>query len=222
MSGSSRITRAGGPDRSRRSGSSTTGNGLVGDGGRRETCAAPPPAALSRLPGEQPAEARRSLRALLCPDPPRRLPHARLLNITARTIHLGAFGLLLGGHVWAVDAERLLPAFWVTVLSGLALVALECAASLRWVVEGRGVAVFLKLGLLLLIPVWWEYRVPLLLGVVVIASIGSHMPARFRHPPVYAFLARGRGAARGARDARDARDAKEAEDARGLRGLRGR
>ena len=41
--------------------------------------------------------------------------------------------------------------------------------------------VLVKLLLLAVIPFFWQYRVPLLLAIVVVASVGSHMPSRFRH-----------------------------------------
>ena len=50
---------------------------------------------------------------------------------------------------------------------------------------GKGVLVLLKLAILLNIPSFWDHRVTLLLVVVVIAPLGSHMPARHRH---YSFL----------------------------------
>jgi hypothetical protein len=48
-----------------------------------------------------------------------------------------------------------------------------------------GLAVLFKLGLLLLIPLAWDARVPILFTVVAVASIGSHMPGRYRHYSVY-------------------------------------
>jgi len=45
--------------------------------------------------------------------------------------------------------------------------------------------VFVKLLILLAVPYAWDYRLALLLLVVVLASVGSHMPARYRH---YSFL----------------------------------
>jgi hypothetical protein len=38
-----------------------------------------------------------------------------------------------------------------------------------------------KLALLGTIPFLWAYRVPILLSILVIASVGSHMPSRFRY-----------------------------------------
>ena len=116
------------------------------------------------------------------PERVRFLPGARAWSIAFRTLHLAAFGMLLGGHTFGVDAEKLLPSLWLTILSGIGLIALEvCAAGLYWLFLGKGIMVLVKLGLLLLVPIFWEQRLALLLLVVVIASVGSHMPARFRH-----------------------------------------
>jgi len=110
------------------------------------------------------------------------LPGARAWSIAFRTLHLAAFGVLLGGHAFGLEAERLLPYLWLTIVSGLGLIALEVyAAGLYWFVLGKGIMVLAKLALMLVIPFFWEARVPLLLLVVAIASVGSHMPARYRH-----------------------------------------
>lgn len=122
------------------------------------------------------------LRRWFLPEQTRFLPRSRAWSIAFRTIHLAAFGLLLGGHAFAVDPDKLLPSLWLTILSGLGLIALEMYASgLYWLFLGKGIMVAVKLGLLLAIPVFWEARVALLLLVVVIASVGSHMPSRYRH-----------------------------------------
>jgi hypothetical protein len=110
----------------------------------------------------------------------RRVPHERAWNVGLRTIHLMAFGTLLGGHVWGVAPERLWPALGTTAASGLALVALELYRDLGWLFLGKGLVVLAKLLLLLTVPVFWEARVPILLLVVALASVGAHMPARYR------------------------------------------
>ncbi len=122
------------------------------------------------------------------PERVRFLPGARAWSIAFRTLHLAAFGMLLGGHAFSVDAEKLLPYLWLTILSGLGLIALEVyAAGVYWLFLGKGIMVLIKLGILLAVPIFWEQRLALLLLVVVIASVGSHMPARFRH---YSFVHR--------------------------------
>jgi hypothetical protein len=123
----------------------------------------------------------RSLRALLFPDPPRRIPAHRALSIVFRTAHLATFGALLGGHFFGVEPARLFPFLVATVASGAALMALELASSLEWLLMVKGVAVLLKLLLLVMIPIFWSHRVFILLVIVAIASISSHMPSRLRH-----------------------------------------
>lgn len=116
------------------------------------------------------------------PEQMRFLPGARAWSITFRTVHLAAFGVLLGGYVFGVEAEKLWPSLWLTILSGIGLIVLEVyTQGLYWVFLGKGIMVLVKLGILLAIPLFWESRVLLLLLVVGIASVGSHMPARFRH-----------------------------------------
>ena len=121
------------------------------------------------------------VRPVFFPDRPRRIPHHRALGIALRTAHLMTFGALLGGHLFAVDASRLRPFLIATIASGLGLMALELASTCAWLFMGKGLAVLLKLLVLLMVPVFWEYRLPLLLATVAVASVGSHMPARFRH-----------------------------------------
>jgi len=110
----------------------------------------------------------------------------RGLSIALRTLHLASFGILLGGHAFAIESNQLLPALYLTIASGAGLIALEVyIIGLYWLFLGKGVMVLLKLAMLLAVPFFWDHRLLLLLLVVVIASVGSHMPARYRH---YSFL----------------------------------
>ncbi len=118
---------------------------------------------------------------LLFPETPRKFPGARGWNIVVRTAHIGVAGILVGGHVFDIPAERLLVWLVATILTGGSLAFLEAYSHGRWLYQGRGVFVFTKLGLLCLIPQFWDYRVALLACVIVLASVGSHMPARFRY-----------------------------------------
>ncbi|HEX7486573.1 MAG TPA: hypothetical protein VF332_10495 [Vicinamibacterales bacterium] len=121
------------------------------------------------------------LRSLLLPQPRRRLPHARAWNVGARTVHLAATGTLLGGHVFGVPADALLPWLWVAIASGSVMLAVELYTSFDWLTQLGGLAVVLKLVVLAVIPFAWSARVPMLFLVVVIAGVGSHMPGKYRH-----------------------------------------
>jgi hypothetical protein len=122
---------------------------------------------------------------LLAPDPPRRIPGHRVMSVSLRTVHLATFGILVGGHVFDVEASRLIAFLAATVASGAGLVALELASTFDWLRTVKGLAVIAKLALLALIPVFWEHRVVMLVAAVVFASVVSHMPGRFRHARLF-------------------------------------
>ena len=105
----------------------------------------------------------------------------RWLNIGLRTAHIGSMGILLGGHAFDVAPERLKIILWLTIGTGVALAALESGARLLWLHQGRGIMVMVKLALICVVPLAWDYRLPILLGVILIGSVGSHMSGRFRY-----------------------------------------
>ncbi|OGL08485.1 MAG: hypothetical protein A3I14_19380 [Candidatus Rokubacteria bacterium RIFCSPLOWO2_02_FULL_73_56] len=121
------------------------------------------------------------LPAALFPEPPRRVPAYRALSVALRTVHLATFAALLGGHLFDVDAARLLPWLYAMIASGAGLMALELAVSCAWLSTGKGLAVLVKLSMLAVVPWCWGWRVPILFAVVALASVAAHMPRRFRH-----------------------------------------
>lgn len=102
-------------------------------------------------------------------------------SIALRTAHLIAFSVVLGGHFWHVEPVRLMPAFVLTSLTGFGLAGLEVYKSLHWLFLGKGLVVLVKLLLLVWLPFAGDAALPLLLAVVVLASVGAHMPSRYRH-----------------------------------------
>ncbi len=121
------------------------------------------------------------LSEILFPATPRRIPYDRGINIALRTAHLMTSGILLGGHVFDVSADRLILLLYLTIASGVGLVLLELYTSCRWIYLGKGAMIILKIALLIAAGVWWDQRVVFLLLVVLIGSVSSHMPARFRY-----------------------------------------
>lgn len=122
-----------------------------------------------------------SLRRLLFPDPRRHLPGSRWLNITARTVHLTATGILLGAHYFDIPASSVSPFLWAAILSGAAMIAIEMYPTAHWAHQLCALFVYAKLALLCLVPFVWDQRLPILLAVVALAGVGSHAPRRFRH-----------------------------------------
>jgi hypothetical protein len=93
-------------------------------------------------------------------------------------------GALYGGHLYVVDVTRLRPALFSVLLTGGLLVCFEAWQSRVWLVQLRGVATFLKFGLLAAIGFTPDLTVALLTLTLVIGSISSHMPGRWRYHSV--------------------------------------
>lgn len=96
-------------------------------------------------------------------------------------MHLGATGLLLGGHFFGVPADALLPWLWGAIASGAVMFGLELYTSFDWLTQVGGLVVVVKVAVLCVIPFAWSARVPLLFTVVALAGVGSHMPGKYRH-----------------------------------------
>jgi len=105
----------------------------------------------------------------------------RALNIALRTAHIGSMGILLGGHAFDVAPERMKMILWLTVGTGVALASVESRFRLLWFHQARGFMTMVKLALICTVLLAWDYRLPILLAVLVIGSVASHMPGRYRH-----------------------------------------
>jgi hypothetical protein len=105
----------------------------------------------------------------------------RALNIALRTAHICAMGILLGGHAFDIAPERLTVILWLTIGTGVALAAVESGARLLWFHQARGFMTMAKVALICAVPLAWNFRLPILLAVIVIGSVASHMPRRYRH-----------------------------------------
>lgn len=112
---------------------------------------------------------------------PREIAHLRAVRTSLRTLHIAFMAALYGGHVFDVEAERLVPALGGTIASGLALASLDVWRAPIWLVQIRGVATYLKLALVASVWVWWEARVALLTTALVIGAVVAHMPGRWRY-----------------------------------------
>ena len=127
-----------------------------------------------------------SLKKVLFPPEKRQWRGSRGVRIALRTAHLLSFSVLFGGHWFGLPRVELMPWLYWAIFSGAGLIALELWAGFDWALQLAGCLVLLKLVILALVPVFWEWRVALLAAVMVIGSVGSHMPASLRHFPIFA------------------------------------
>jgi len=121
------------------------------------------------------------LKGILFPLEKRKWRGSRAARITLRTIHLLSFSVLFGGHWFGLPRTELAVWLYLTVFTGAGLMTLELYSSFDWILQLAGTLVLLKLAILILTPVFWEHRIALLTIVMIIGSVGSHMPAALRH-----------------------------------------
>lgn len=132
---------------------------------------------------ERPAE--RTLRAVLFPVAPRRFPWARPAQLVLRSLHIAAMALVVGAIPFGADFAALRVPILLTLASGVLLFAVDLARDLGILVQGSGVAVLVKLGLLGLGVLQPADRLAWYLAATLVASVGSHMPGSWRH---FSFL----------------------------------
>jgi hypothetical protein len=133
------------------------------------------------------APRRGSLRERLAPRTPRTFRGARAVQIAARTVHIVAMALVLGGVAYSVPERAMVTAVALTLGSGMVLLGVDLWKSGAYLVQGNGVAVLLKLALLGLGQWFPAARIECYLIATAVASIGSHLPRTWRH---WSFLHR--------------------------------
>ena len=70
---------------------------------------------------------------------------------------------------------------YLSIITGVAIGALEAYPKRRFFCEGWALLLWLKLALLMSVLLFWNARTFVLILVVVVASVGSHMPRALRH-----------------------------------------
>ncbi|OGQ91004.1 MAG: hypothetical protein A2289_00850 [Deltaproteobacteria bacterium RIFOXYA12_FULL_58_15] len=98
-----------------------------------------------------------------------------------RALHVLSGGTLLGGHIFGLHRDSLLPWLVATLASGTTLLLVDMLASFAVLCEVRGTMVFVKLALVGLAGIYWPARVPLLVTALLLGVFASHMSGRQRH-----------------------------------------
>ncbi len=111
----------------------------------------------------------------------RAIPGDRAWRVGARTVHVAAMGIVLGGVAFDVPGGRLLVPSLLTAASGAVLLGIELWKGLDFAWQGAGAAVWLKLALLGLGAIFPSARLEWYLAATAAASVGSHMPGSWRH-----------------------------------------
>ena len=102
----------------------------------------------------------------------------RLSKVIVRTIHLvgvaGFFGNAMMGHFESTYIV-------LTIVTGVVLTLMEASSGWVWFVQLRGVFLYLKLLLLLLIHFEPASSIPCLIAVIALSGFISHAPSWIRY-----------------------------------------
>ena len=109
----------------------------------------------------------------------------RWSKISFRTLHLVSVAGVGGGILFGLDKNLWVNYWWLALVSGALLMLIDAVSNPVWLVQVRGIAVYLKLILLVLMvsyPAWDSY---LLIVIIVISGMISHAPSNLRYYSIY-------------------------------------
>lgn len=102
----------------------------------------------------------------------------RLTKVIVRSLHLvgiaGVFGNAMTGTSESVYIS-------LAIITGVVLVFMEAYSGLIWFVQLRGVSLYLKLLLLLIMHLYPSTAIPCLIAVILISGFMSHAPNWIRY-----------------------------------------
>lgn len=122
----------------------------------------------------------KKLTATLFPSQAREFPGQRWVNISLRCLHLVGVAGVAGGFLFALSSESWLAYWHLTLASGVALMLIYIWSSAVWLFELKGMAIALKIMLLVLALVFPAMRAEAFIAIIVISGLIAHAPARVR------------------------------------------
>ena len=109
----------------------------------------------------------------------------RWTKISLRTLHLLAVAGVGGGILFGIEKELWINYWWLALVSGALMMVIDIVSNPVWVVQVRGLVIFLKLILLALLGQDPGLDRVLLIVIIVISAIISHAPGKLRYYSVF-------------------------------------
>jgi hypothetical protein len=114
-----------------------------------------------------------------------KLSAKRWTKISLRTLHLLAVAGVGGGILSGLEKDLWVNYWWLAVASGVLMMLVDIVSNPVWIVQVRGVSIFVKLILLACLgsnPDWDGF---LLVLIIIISAVISHAPGKLRYYSVY-------------------------------------
>ena len=109
----------------------------------------------------------------------------RWSKISLRTLHLLSVAGVGGGVLFTLDKNLWINYWWLALASGFLLMLIDAISNPVWLVQIRGLVIYLKVILLVLMGVQPGWAPVLLATVIIISGIVSHAPSQLRYYSLY-------------------------------------
>jgi hypothetical protein len=109
----------------------------------------------------------------------------RWTKIGLRTLHLLSVAGVGGGILFGIEKDLWINYWWLALVSGGLMMLVDIFSNPVWLVQLRGLTIFLKLILLGLLAVYPAWDIIILVVVIVISGVISHAPGKLRYYSVY-------------------------------------
>jgi len=109
----------------------------------------------------------------------------RWSKISLRTLHLLALAGVGGGVLFGLEKELWINYWWLAMASGALMMLMDIVSNPVWLVQVRGVVIFVKLILLAILGLYPQWDSLILAVIIVISAVISHAPGKLRYYSIY-------------------------------------
>ena len=109
----------------------------------------------------------------------------RWIKISLRSLHLVSVAGVGGGILFGLDKTVWVNYWWLALASGVLMMAIDIVSNPVWLVQVRGLVIYLKLVMLAVMGAFPQWAGMLLLMVIILSSVISHAPGNLRYYSIY-------------------------------------
>ena len=109
----------------------------------------------------------------------------RWSKISLRTLHLLALAGVGGGIVFGIEKDLWNNYWWLAMASGALMMLIDIISNPVWLVQIRGVVIYVKLFLLACLGLYPEWDSFILAVIIIISAVISHAPGKLRYYSIY-------------------------------------
>lgn len=105
----------------------------------------------------------------------------RWLKISLRTLHILSISGVAGGILFEVPLSSWVWYWYAAVSTGILMVAIDALSNFLWLVQIRGIVIYIKLALLMLLGGNMLVNQLVLVSIIIMSAVISHAPGDIRY-----------------------------------------